>query len=179
MHRLNILKWQLEFWYRDINTCTLDLHISITVAPFTINFLLHFSSTQACKEIEGLHLDSTITDHSTTATPNGTSHHPHMQQHHHHQQPTRRRNSLEQEVDLLREENDSLNNTLRTKEEELHKMKGNLITIRDDRDKLRKRVRECVLLPVLEFSWDAKLPLSWGAIPSSWGAMFRCFNHST
>ena len=89
---------------------------------------------QACKEIESLHFDSTLTDHSTTATPNGTSH----TQHHH--QP-RRRNSLEQEVSLLREENDSLNNTLRTKEEELQKMKGNLITIRDERDKLRRKVK--------------------------------------
>ncbi|XP_072019869.1 colorectal mutant cancer protein-like isoform X2 [Amphiura filiformis] len=91
---------------------------------------------EACKEIESLHFDSTLTDHSTTATPNGTSHHGNQ---------LRRRNSLEQEVGLLREENDSLNTNLRTKEEELQKIKGNFITIRDERDKLRRKVREIMV----------------------------------
>ncbi|XP_071788109.1 colorectal mutant cancer protein-like isoform X3 [Asterias amurensis] len=88
-------------------------------------------SLEVVKEVEGLHFDSTTsTDHST---PNGFQNRSH---------DTRRRSSLEQEIGVLQDENENLNTTLSMKDDELQKIKANLIAIRDERDKLRKRVRD-------------------------------------
>ncbi|XP_041459959.1 colorectal mutant cancer protein-like [Lytechinus variegatus] len=93
---------------------------------------------QAVQEVESLDLDSieAQSPQSHRTTPNG--HFNHHQLH----LETRRRSSLEQEVTLLREENETLNSSLSMKEEEMHKLKASFMGIRDERDKLRKKVRE-------------------------------------
>ncbi|XP_022086892.1 colorectal mutant cancer protein-like isoform X3 [Acanthaster planci] len=92
-------------------------------------------SLEAVQEVERLQYEGgSATDHSP-ATPNGFQGHAQRDQH-------RRRSSLEQELDVLRDENENLNTTLSMKEDELQKIKANLIAIRDERDKLRKKVRD-------------------------------------
>lgn len=54
----------------------------------------------------------------------------------------RRRSSLEQEICMLREENETLNNTMSMKEEEMQKLKSNLMAIRDEKERLRRKVKE-------------------------------------
>lgn len=89
------------------------------------------------QEVESLDLDSieAQSPQSHRTTPNG-----HFSGHHQLHLETRRRSSLEQEVTLLRDENETLNSSLSMKEEEMHKLKASFMGIRDERDKLRKKV---------------------------------------
>ncbi|XP_038076690.1 colorectal mutant cancer protein-like isoform X2 [Patiria miniata] len=95
-------------------------------------------SLEAVQEVECLQYDrGSATNHSPT-TPNGFQGHPAP----HHRDCQRRRSSLEQEMGVLRDENENLNTTLSMKEDELQKIKANLIAIREERDRLRKKVRD-------------------------------------
>lgn len=47
---------------------------------------------------------------------------------------------------MLREENETLNNTMSMKEEEMQKLKSNLMAIRDEKERLRRKVSGVSLL---------------------------------
>ncbi|XP_071943323.1 colorectal mutant cancer protein-like isoform X2 [Antedon mediterranea] len=78
---------------------------------------------QVMKEVEAMNLDSSSDVDQTTKIQ-------------------RRRSSLEQELRLLQEENDNLNTTMSRKDDEMQKMKSNLMNVREEREKFRRKVRE-------------------------------------
>ncbi|XP_071826338.1 colorectal mutant cancer protein-like isoform X1 [Apostichopus japonicus] len=88
---------------------------------------------QAVKDLGSL--TTTTTDRSPTDTHASSSHNSIKSDH-------RRRSSLEQEICMLREENETLNNTMSMKEEEMQKLKSNLMAIRDEKERLRRKVKE-------------------------------------
>ncbi|XP_033124160.1 colorectal mutant cancer protein-like isoform X2 [Anneissia japonica] len=78
---------------------------------------------QVMKEVEALNLDSSSDVDQASK----------MQ---------RRRSSLEQELRILQEENENLNTSISRKDDEMLKMKANLMTVREEREKFRRKVRE-------------------------------------